>query len=156
MPIGASATVRQARTYPGRVPTRRAYGEAPERPWTIRLVLALLVLSILAYVIGAVVSIVLVAEPAERQLLLGASVSDWFWILSALLFSAVAIVLLLVLRAAAGGDRGAGIAVSLLGLLGIGFALMSITHGYGWAVLVISLGILALNQAPASQAWYRA
>ena len=117
--------------------------------------LGLLTLSAVAYAAGTVVSLLLVVEPAEQQLLFGATVSDWFWVLSALLFATLAVVISLIIRAVLAADRGAGVAVSLLGLLGIGFALLSITHGYGWVVLAASLGLLAMNQTSAAQAWYR-
>ena len=65
--------------------------------------LGLLTLSAVAYAAGTVVSLLLVVEPAEQQLLFGATVSDWFWVLSALLFATLAVVISLILSMAFAG-----------------------------------------------------
>ena len=93
-------------------------------------------------------------QPAEAQVLFGATVSDWFWALSALLFAALAVVYAYVARAVLARDAGAGLAVSILGLIGVGYSMLSITHVYGWAILVISLAILAANQAGTARDYY--
>ena len=127
----------------------------PARPASVRLVTALMVLAALGYAVAAVGSLVLWLRPAEVQQLFGAGISDWFWGLSALLFAVLAGLLALVARAAYLGDPGAGVAISLLALLGVAFSLFAITDGYGWGTLVISLAVLISNQLSATQQWYR-
>ena len=109
----------------------------------------------LVYALGAAVSLVLWWQPGEGQLEFGATISDWFWVLSAVLFVSLAIVLGLVARSAWAGESGGGLAVSLLGLLGVGFSLIALTEGFGWFILVSSLAILIANQTRSAQAWYR-
>jgi len=124
------------------------------RSATAWLALGLLTLTLLANLAGAITSLVLLVEPDEVQLLFGSPVSDWYWGLSALLFTALTLVCAYVLRAAWHRDAGAGLTVSVLSLIGIGYSLLSITHGYGWAILVLSLGMLAANQAATAQGYY--
>jgi hypothetical protein len=133
---------------------RPARTEAQATPGAIRLVLGLLVLSAAAYFLAAVFSVVLVWHPEESQILFGSPVSDWYWSLSALLFAVLGVVYLVVARSVRAADSGAGLAVSLLGLLGAGFSLLAITHSYGWGVLLLSLVLLAANQSRGAQSWY--
>lgn len=116
--------------------------------------LGLLALVMIANLVGTVLSIVLLAEPNEAQLLFGSPVSDWFWGLSAVLFAALTLVCAFVLRAAWMRDAGAGLAVSVLSLIGIGYSLLAITHGYGWVILVISLATLITNQIATAAGYY--
>ncbi len=124
------------------------------RPLAIRLTVIFLIIAATANLAGAIVSALLLWQPAENQLLFGSGVSDWFWALSAVLFLALALVYAYVTRAVLKRDAGAGLAVSILGLLGVGYSLLSITHAYGWGVLAISLGMLASNQAATAQGYY--
>ena len=126
----------------------------PSPPKAVWVVLGLLLISAVAYFFGAALSVILMLRPAQSQVFFGAPVSDWYWALSALLFGVVAIVYLLVARSVRAADAGAGLAVSLLGLLGAGFSLLTITHAYGWAVLLISVILLAANQSRYAQQWY--
>lgn len=128
----------------------------PTRPASVTVVVALLGVSSLVYVLGALVSLFLWWQPGDGQLEFGKPVSDWFWILTAILFVSLGIVLALVARSAWTGDAGGGIAVSLLCLLGVGFSLFALTEGFGWFILVSSLAILIANQTRSAQAWYRA
>lgn len=127
----------------------------PTRPASVTAVIVLLGLAAVLYLAGAIVSIVLLVEPGQRQLFLGGAIDDRFWLLSAALFTALAIVLVLVARSALSGDPGAGVAISLLGLLGAGFSLFAVTHGYGWVILALSLLMLIANQTTSAQQWYR-
>lgn len=140
------------------MPTRPARvdnsGADIPRSFAAWLALGLLLVTMLANLAGAIASLVLLAEPNEAQLLFGSAVSDWFWGLSAVLFTALTLVCAYVLRAAWHRDAGAGLAVSVLSLIGIGYSLLTITHGYGWAVLVVSLGTLVANQAATAQGYY--
>lgn len=135
--------------------TRPARGTA-DRPRSVALTItvALLVVSAAANAAGAIASLYLLWQPAEAQVLFDATVSDWFWGLSALLFATLAIVYVYVLRSVLARDAGAGLAVSVLGLLGVGYSLLSITHLYGWIVLAVSLGLLVANQAATAQGHY--
>jgi len=126
----------------------------PSPPRAVWVVLSLLLVSAVAYFLGAAISIALVWRPAESQVLFGAPVSDWYWALSALLFGVVGVVYLVVARSVRAADSGAGLAVSLLGLLGAGFSLLTITHVYGWAVLLVSVILLLANQSRTAQRWY--
>jgi hypothetical protein len=139
------------RTRPARTPDP---GTDHSRSATAWLTLGLLTVTMLANLTGAITSLLLLVEPDEAQLLFGAPVSDWFWGLSAVLFTTLTLVCAYVLRAAWYRDAGAGLAVSVLSLIGIGYSLLSITHGYGWAILVLSLGMLAANQAATAQGYY--
>jgi hypothetical protein len=138
-------------TRPARASDRQS---SSARPATGMITLALLGLVMIANLIGAIISIALLVEPNEAQLLFGSPVSDWFWGLSALLFTALTLVCAFVLRAAWKRDAGAGLAVSVLSLIGIGYSLLSITHGYGWAILVVSLGTLIMNQIATAAGYY--
>jgi hypothetical protein len=126
-----------------------------ERPIAVTITLALLVIAATANLAGAIASLLLLFEPAEAQVLFGAAVSDWFWALSAALFAALAVVYGYVIRAVLARDAGAGLAVSVLGLIGVGYSLLSVTHLYGWGVLVVSLGMMGANQAAIAQRYYR-
>ncbi len=135
--------------------TRPARGsDDPSRSAALFITVALLGISAVVNIGGAIASLILLWQPAEAQVLFGATVSDWFWALSALLFAALAIVYVYVLRFVLARDAGAGLAVSVLGLLGVGYSLLSITHLYGWAVLAVSLGMLVANQVTTAQGYY--
>ena len=135
------------------MPTRPAQADTSRTPaaWAT---LALLAGISLVNAVGVGASLLLLAEPDESQLLFGSPVSDWFWALSALLFIALTIVCAVVFRAVWRRDAGAGLAVSVLGLIGIGYSLLSITHGYGWVVLVASLALLVSNQTATAENYY--
>ena len=128
----------------------------PARPASVIAVTGLMALAAIVYAAAAVGSVVLLLRPAQSQVFFGAPIGDGFWGLSALLFAALAILLAIVARSAYLGDSGAGLAISLLALLGVAFSLFAITNGYGWATLALSLAVLIANQMSSAQQWYRA
>ncbi|MGI9196149.1 MAG: hypothetical protein ACR2KE_01660 [Candidatus Nanopelagicales bacterium] len=127
----------------------------PSRPASVTVVAVLLGLVALGYLIAAITSIVLWVRPDGVQRFFDRPISDGYWALSALLFLVLAILLAFVARSALAGDSGAGLAISLLALLGVAFSLFAITEGYGWGTLVLSLAVLAANQTSSAQQWYR-
>lgn len=127
----------------------------PSRPASVTVVAALLCLVALGYLIAAITSFVLWVRPDAVQRFFDRPISDGYWALSALLFLVLAILLGFVARSALAGDSGAGLAISLLALLGVAFSLFAITEGYGWGTLVLSLAVLVANQTSSAQQWYR-
>ena len=109
----------------------------------------------LGYVVGAGYSVWLLMEPAEAQLLYGASVGDWYWILNAGLDLLLAIAFAWLASQALRGNYGAGMTITLLAVLNIVLALFRLGHVYGWVALVVSVVVLALNNSPSALAWYR-
>lgn len=128
----------------------------PARPASVIAVTVLMALAAIGYAAAAVGSVVLLLRPAEVQVFFGSAIGDGFWGLSALLFAILAALLVIVARAAYLGDPGAGLAISLLALLGVAFSLFAITNGYGWGTLALSLAVLVANQMSSAQQWYRA
>ena len=127
----------------------------PARPASVTAVTVLMALAAAMYAAAAVASMVLLLRPDEVQEFFGSPIADGYWVLTALLFAVLALLLAIVARAAYLGDPGAGLAISLLGLLGVGFSLFAITNGYGWGTLVLSLAVLIANQLGSAQQWYR-
>ena len=125
------------------------------RPASVVAVTVLMTLAAIGYAVAAVGSLVLMLRPAEVQEFFGEPISDAYWALSALLFAVLAALLIAVARAAYVGDAGAGLAISLLALLGVAFSLFAITDGYGWGTLALSLAVLIANQMSSAQQWYR-
>lgn len=132
-----------------------AGGAPTSAPGTIVGTAVFMAIGALGYLAGAVFSIWLLMQPAEAQLLYGAAVGDWYWVLNAALDGILVIAFLWLARYAIRGDYGAGMTITLLAILNLFFALFRLGHGYGWVAIAVSIVVLLLNNSPSAQAWYR-
>ncbi len=125
------------------------------RPASVTFASAMMFIGALGYAIGVVINLTLLMRPDEAQLLYGAPVSDWFWIINGTLDAILVVGFIWVGRMALRGDYGAGMTITLLAVLNIFFALFKLGHLYGWLILAVSVAVLAANLTASAQAWYR-
>lgn len=125
------------------------------RPATATFAAVMMFIGALGYAAGVAINLTLLLRPNDVQLLYGASVSDWFWIINGTLDAILVVGFIWVGRMALRGDYGAGMTITLLAVLNIFFSLFKLGHLYGWVVLAVSVAVLAANMTASAQAWYR-
>ena len=129
---------------------------AGARPGSVTFSAVMMFLGALAYAAGVVINIVMLMRPEQQQLLFGATVTDWYWIINGSLDAILVIGFIWVGRMALRGDYGAGMTITLLAALNIMFSMFRLGHVYGWVTLAISIAVLAANMSSSAQDWYRA
>lgn len=126
------------------------------RPGAVTFSAIMMFLGALSYAVGVVINIVMLMRPQEQQLLFGATVTDWYWIINGALDAVLVVGFIWVGRMALRGDYGAGMTITMLAVLNIVFSMFRLGHIYGWITLAISLAVLAANMSTSAQDWYRA
>jgi hypothetical protein len=126
-----------------------------DRPFSVRFVVVMMYVAALGYVGGVIINITLLMRPEQAQLFFDRPVSDWYWIMSALLDVILVVAFVWIARMAWRGDYSAGMMITLLAALNIAFSLFRLGQVYGWITLALSIAVLAANMAASTQDFYR-
>ncbi|MFY9330561.1 MAG: hypothetical protein WAO41_02655 [Candidatus Nanopelagicales bacterium] len=126
-----------------------------DRPFSVRFVVVMMYVAALGYVGGVIINITLLMRPEQAQLFFDRPVSDWYWIMSALLDVILVVAFVWIARMAWRGDYSAGMMITLLAALNIAFSLFRLGQLYGWITLALSIAVLAANMAASTQDFYR-
>ena len=126
-----------------------------QRPASVTFAAIMMYVGSFMYAVGVVINIIMLMRPAEQQLLFGATVTDWYWIINGGLDFVLVIGFAWVAMMALRGDYGAGMTITLLAVLNIVFSMFRLGHIYGWVTLAISVAVLVANMSSSAQEWYR-
>lgn len=124
------------------------------RPGMVTFLAVLIFIAAFAQVVAAVALIVLAFRPAEVQQLFGASVSDWYWILTAVLDVILALIYIWMGRGLLSGDAQAWMLLNLIAIINIIFSVFQFSTGIGWLTLLVNVVILALNNTTKVRLWF--
>lgn len=126
-----------------------------KRPATVTILTVLVVLAALVHLLAAVAAIFLIIRPGDVQQFFGAPVSDWYWVLSAVLSFILALIYFWIASMLLTGNPQGWLLVNVLAVINIIFALFSVPLGTGWAQLGLNVIVLLLNNVASSRAWFR-
>lgn len=126
-----------------------------KRPGTITLIAVLIFIAGFIQLIATAAAIVLIFKPGDAQLLHGQPVSDWYWILTAVLAFIMALIYFWISKGALRGDAEAWMLINILVIINIVFALFQLAFGTGWISLVVNLLVLIINNTHKARDWYR-
>lgn len=105
--------------------------------------------------ISAVIAIIFAIRPGEEQLFLSQPVSDWYWVMTAILSFILGLIYIWIARGLLARDPQSWILVNVLALINFFFALFELPTGNGWTVLFINIVILLLNNTGETKRWVR-
>ncbi len=104
--------------------------------------------------LAAASAVVLALRPGTVQHLFGASVSDWYWITSAILSLILGLIYLWIAKGVFRGNSQAWMLVNLLAIINLVFAVFQISVGIGWAAIFLNVIILVMNNTASARAWF--
>ncbi|MDP4676258.1 MAG: hypothetical protein ACYYNF_10355 [Actinomycetes bacterium] len=126
-----------------------------ERPGSVKFVTVMMYLAAASYAVGIYINLLLLMRSDQGQLFFDSPVSDWYWIIGALLDFILVVAFIWIARMAWRGDYSAGVLITLLASVNIVFSLFRLGQGYGWITLALSIAVLAANMSNSTQQWYR-
>lgn len=126
-----------------------------KRPGTITLLAALIFFAGILQLIATVVAIVLIFRPGDVQQLHGAPVSDWYWVLTAVLSFIMALIYFWIAKGAMNGNAEAWMLINILAIINIIFALFQLAFGTGWISLLLNVIVLVINNTAKARSWYQ-
>lgn len=125
-----------------------------QRPGSATLLGFLAYLSAFFQLLTAIAAIFLWLRPGQTQELFNAPVSDWYWILMALLSFFLFFAYIWLGRGIFAGMPYAYTLVNVLAAINLIFGLFALFQGTGLASVLISIIVLALNNSQSVRAWY--
>lgn len=130
-------------------------GEPQEkRPWVVVLLAFLIFVAAFVQLATVVVAVIFMFRPGEAQQLFGQSVSDWYWLMTAILTFILALIYIWMGRGMLAGDPQAWMLLNILAIINIIFAIFQIPFGTGWAELLLNIIILAFNNMADTRRWF--
>jgi hypothetical protein len=129
--------------------------ERGKRPFIITFLAGLIILGALVQFFAAAAAMFFAFRPGDAQQLFGASVSDWYWVMTAVLSLILGLIYLWISKGMLAGDAQAWMLVNVLAFINLFFAIFQIPFGSGWATLVLSALLLMVNNTPAVRRWFR-
>lgn len=126
-----------------------------KRPGTITIIAVLIFLAGILQLIATAVAIILIFQPGDVQHLHGQPVSDWYWVLTAVLSFIMALIYFWIAKGALRGDAEAWMLINILAVINIVFALFQLAFGTGWFSLILNIIVLIINNTQKARAWYR-
>ncbi|MDP4014583.1 MAG: hypothetical protein U0990_04235 [Candidatus Nanopelagicales bacterium] len=126
----------------------------PSRPGSVTGVAVLFVVGAVLQFITAGLYAVLAIRPGEIQEFYGAPISDWYWILAAMLSGLLGFIYLWVARQQLAGDPQSWMLANILMVINLFFALFSLAYGTGCAVLALNAVALVLNNTRAAREYF--
>lgn len=126
-----------------------------KRPGTITIIAILVFLAGIIQLIATAAAIVLIFKPGDVQHLHGQPVSDWYWVLTAILSFIMALIYFWIAKGAMRGGAEAWMLINILSVINIVFALFQLAFGTGWVSLAINVIVLIINNTQNARAWYR-
>lgn len=113
-------------------------------------------LSAFVQLLTVIAAIFLWLRPGQTQEIFNAPVSDWYWVLMALLSLFLFFAYIWLARGIFAGMPYAYSLVNMLALINLIFGLFSLFQGTGLLSILISIIVLALNNSQSVRAWYGA
>jgi hypothetical protein len=129
--------------------------ERGERPAVVVVLAVLIVVGAFIQFFAAAAAVFFAFRPGEAQQFFNATVSDWYWVITAALSLFLGLIYLWISRGMLTGDAQAWILVNLLAVITLFFALFQTPFGSGWATLALSAVLLLVNNTPAVRRWFR-
>ncbi|NQU36909.1 MAG: hypothetical protein HQ526_04840 [Actinobacteria bacterium] len=129
--------------------------ERGKRPFIVVVLAVLVILGALVQFFAAAAAVFFAFRPGEAQQLFNASVSDWYWVMTAALSLVLGLIYLWISRGMLAGNAQAWMLVNVLAFINLFFAIFQIPVGSGWATLAISALLLLVNNTPAVRRWFR-
>ena len=126
-----------------------------KRPFTITIIAVLIFIAGILQLVATAAAIILIFRPGDVQQLQGQPVSDWYWILTAVLAFIMALIYFWIAKGALRGDAEAWMLINILAIINIVFALFQLAFGTGWASLAINILVLIVNNTAKARGWYR-
>lgn len=126
-----------------------------KRPAAIVGLVFLIFVGAIVQFISAVIAIVLAIRPGEEQQFFSQPVSDWYWVMTAILSFILGLIYIWIARGLLARDPQSWILVNVLALINFFFALFELPTGNGWTVLFINIVILLLNNTGETKRWVR-
>jgi phosphoglycerol transferase MdoB-like AlkP superfamily enzyme len=117
-------------------------------------------LGVLAYLVAflqmlsTVAALVLWLRPGQVQEIFSEPVSDWYWVVSAVLSMFLFFAYIWLARGILSGRDYAWTVVNLLALINLFFGLLYLFHGTGLLITLLSALVLALNNLRGVRDWY--
>lgn len=124
------------------------------RPPAVTLLGALAYLIAVVELLSATASVILLLRPGQVQVLFGAQVSDWYWIVTAALSAVLFLAYIWLGRGILSGADYAWPVVNLLATINLVFGLFYLFQGTGWANVALSGLVLVLNNTRGVREWY--
>ena len=109
-----------------------------KRPGAVLAVAILVFVGAIVQFLTALIAIILAIRPGEAQELFSQPVSDWYWVLTAVLSFILGMIY-----------------VWILAIINVVFALFQLPTGNGWTAFFLNLVILGLNNTGASKRWFQ-
>lgn len=126
----------------------------PARPGTVTAVAVLCYFGAVLKLITVVAFVILAFRPGQVQRLFGAPVSDWYWIVSAVLALLLALIYAWIARRELVGDPQAWALVNVIAVINIAFAFFELASGAGWVAIAVNAVVLILNNTNASRQYF--
>ncbi len=126
------------------------------RPGSATAVAILVVFAAILQFLAAGLAIFLAVRPGEQQQLFGTAVSDWYWLLTAVLSIFLGGIYIWLAGGILSARTEAWALVNILAAISVIFSLFQIPFGTGWVALLVGVLILVLNNTNASRAYFRA
>ena len=105
---------------------------------------------------SAIAAIMLWLRPGQAQEIFNAPVSDWYWVITALLSGFLFFAYIWLARGIFAGAPFAFSLVNMLAIINLIFGLLYLFQGTGWASVILSIIVLALNNSQSVRGWYGA
>ncbi len=126
-----------------------------KRPPNVTAIGILVMVGAILQFLAATSAVVLALRSGAVQHLFGASVSDWYWITSAILSLILGLIYVWIAKGVFGGNSSAWMLVNLLAIINLVFAMFQIPFGTGWATIFLNAIILLMNNTASARAWFR-
>ncbi|MEI2728410.1 MAG: hypothetical protein V9E85_04820 [Candidatus Nanopelagicales bacterium] len=126
-----------------------------KRPGAVLAVAILVFVGAIVQFLTALIAIILAIRPGEAQELFSQPVSDWYWVLTAVLSFILGMIYVWIGRGMLAGDPQSWMLVNILAIINVVFALFQLPTGNGWTAFFLNLVILGLNNTGASKRWFQ-
>lgn len=126
-----------------------------KRPATVLAVAVLVFIGAIIQFVTAAIAIILAIRPGEDQQLFSQPVSDWYWVMTAVLSFILGLIYIWIGRGMLAGDAQSWMLVNILAIINIVFAFFQLPTGNGWTAFFLNLVILLVNNTGDSKRWFR-
>ena len=126
-----------------------------KRPGAVLAVVFLVFIGAIIQFATALIAIVLALKPGEAQEIFSNPVSDWYWVLTAVLSFILGMIYVWIGRGMLAGDPQSWMLVNVLAIINVVFALFQLPTGTGWTAIFLNLVILALNNTGHTKRWFQ-